>query len=373
MKPFIDKRFVVSPFFVFFLIYSSQVDVGMLTFQRTIARSAGYDAWMSVIICGLSIQAVIWMMYRILGTGNRDVVHINPFCFGQWIGGMFNLCIMLYYLFAAFVVFRSYIEVIQVWMFPLMSTWQISIIILLLIYYIVSSGFRVITGICFWGAVLPFLFLFPLIFSPLEFAHFNNLLPLFHHSAKEIFESSKSMLFQFQGFETLFMFYPFIKNAEKSQKWAHYGTLFSILLYLLVTIVTFVYFSEGQLKHTLWPTLTLLKIAQVPIIERFEYIVVSLWLLVVLPTITLHLWSACRGVRKMVQCKQRILLLIFLMGFGLLTNIIEDRNLIRRFTAVYSEIGFYFIYVYIPLLFVAVHIRQKWMKPGTVTDEAPKA
>ncbi len=83
------------------------------------------------------------------------------------------------------------------------------------------------------------------------------------------------------------------------------------MLYLLVTIVTFVYFSEGQLKHTLWPTLTLLKIAQVPIIERFEYIVVSLWLLVVLPTITLHLWSACRGVRKMVQCKQRILLLIF--------------------------------------------------------------
>lgn len=65
-----------------------------------------------------------------------------------------------------------------------------------------------------------------------------------------------------------------------------------------MTIVTFVYFSEGQLKHTLWPTLTLLKIAQVPIIERFEYIVVSLWLLVVLPTITLHLWSACRGVRK---------------------------------------------------------------------------
>ncbi len=61
------------------------------------------------------------------------------------------------------------------------------------------------------------------------------------------------------------------------------------------------------------------------------------------------------------------------MGFGLLTNIIEDRNLIRRFTAVYSEIGFYFIYVYIPLLFVAVHIRQKWIKPGTVTDEAPKA
>lgn len=362
MKNLIDERFLVSPFFVFFLIYSSQVGVGMMTFQRTIAVSAGYDAWMAVILSGLSIHAILWMMYRILRIANHDVIHINSICFGKWMGGILNYFIIIYFFLGAFVVLRSYIEVVQVWMFPLMSTWQISIVFLVLIYYIVSSGFRVITGVCFWGAVLPFLFLFPLVLFPLEFAHFNNLFPFFNHSVKEILESSKTMLFQFLGFETLFMFYPFIKNPAKSEKWAHYGTLFSALLYLLVTIVTFVFFSEGQLKHIIWPTLTLIKIAEIPLIERFEYIVVSLWLLVVLPSISLNLWSACRGVRRLVHCKQHILLLIFLVSFFLLSNVLEDRSLIRQFATVHSDIGFYFVYVYIPLIFIIILLRQKWMK-----------
>ncbi|WMX58567.1 GerAB/ArcD/ProY family transporter (plasmid) [Peribacillus sp. R9-11] len=36
------------------------------------------------------------------------------------------------------------------------------------------------------------------------------------------------MVFQFLGFETLLMFYPFIKNPEKSKKWARFGVLFTI-------------------------------------------------------------------------------------------------------------------------------------------------
>lgn len=129
-------------------------------------------------------------------------------------------------------------------------------IFLFLLYYIVSSGFRVITGVSFWGTVIPF-FLFPLLFFSLEF---NHLLPLFNHSVNEILGSYKKMIFQVSWLWDSLMFYPFIKNTEKSKKLVHFGVLFTIFLYLSITIITFVFFNEEHLKHTIWPTLTYLKL-----------------------------------------------------------------------------------------------------------------
>ncbi len=364
MKALIEERFLISPFFVFFLIYSNIIGVGIMSFQRHIIEGAGYDAWISVLLSGLSIHVLVWMMFRILKIADNDVIYINQFCFGKWIGGLLNLFILIYFLTLALIVFRSYIEVVQVWMFPFMKTWQISLIFLLLLYYIVSGGFRVVTGVCFWGTVIPFMILLPISFFSLEFAHFNNILPLFNHSVKEILVSSKTMVFPFLGFETLFIFYPFIKNPEKSKKWAHFGVLFTILLYLYVTIITFLFFSKEHLKHTIWPTITMLKIAEAPFIERFEYIIVSIWLLVVLPSISIKLWVACRGFKKLVNIKQHIILIILLCLFFFSANVLEGRKLIQQFIDLYSNVGIYFVYGYIPFLFLIIHFKQKTTSPS---------
>ncbi|WP_258313441.1 spore germination protein [Paenibacillus sp. tmac-D7] len=76
----INERFLISPFFVLFLIYTNLVGVGIINFQRDIIEGAGYDAWISVILCGLSIHIIVWMMYRILDKANQDVIDINPYC-----------------------------------------------------------------------------------------------------------------------------------------------------------------------------------------------------------------------------------------------------------------------------------------------------
>ena len=65
------------------------------------------------------------------------------------------------------------------------------------------------------------------------------------------------------------------------------------------------YFSEEYLKHTNWPSISIMKIAEFPIIERFEIVVVSIWFLLALPNICIKLWAACRGARKITNIKQR--------------------------------------------------------------------
>ncbi|WP_240689057.1 GerAB/ArcD/ProY family transporter [Ammoniphilus sp. YIM 78166] len=360
MKTLIEERFLVPPFYVFFLIYSSQMGVvGILNFQKEIIEGAGYDAWIAVLLSGVSIHLLVWMVYRILKISNWDITYINSFCFGTWIGRLLNFLIILYFVWSIVIVFRTYIEIVQVWMFPSMKIWQISLVSLILIYYIVTSGFRVITGVCFWGTAMKMIILYPLLFFALEFTLPNQLFPLFNHSVQEIFISTKTMTFQFLGIETLFMFYPFIKNPEKSQKWAHFSVLFLIFIYLLVTIISFVYFTEEHLKHLIWPTLTLLKIAQFPVLERVEYIVVSIYFLIVLPNISLRLWVACRCAKKLIPIKQRFILLFILALIFFLSSGLDTHRIIRQYTDLYAKVGFYFLYGYIPLLFLAIHLKQK--------------
>lgn len=153
MKQAIQERFLISPFLVFFVIHATQVGVGALNFQRPLMKEAGQDAWMAVLMAGLSAHVLIWLMYRLLShlPSGGDLVSLHEQYFGRWIGGVLSLGLLFYYALAAFMVLQSYIEVIKVWVFPLMGAWQFSLMFLLMTYYVVSGGFRVVVGLCVWG------------------------------------------------------------------------------------------------------------------------------------------------------------------------------------------------------------------------------
>jgi spore germination protein (amino acid permease) len=362
MSTSIPERYQVSPFFVFFLVHANVVGVGILRFQQDIIQHAGYDAWISIILVGLSIHAIVWMMYRLLNDASFDMIHLHTLCFGKWLGRLASLLVILYLLTAAVVVFRSYLEVVKIYLFPWMQPWSISVMILLIVYYVVTGGFRTVTGICFFGVVIPLIFIIPLFIFPFEYAHFTNIMPILSHSTTELLLSSREAIFSFLGFEVLFFYYPFIREPVKSQKWAHFAILFSTILYISVAVITFVFFTEGELKRISWPTITMIKIIEVPIIQRIEFIIISLWLLVVLPNICLSLWAVSRGFKQLFNINQRATLL-FLLVVMLVFSLGWDRHIhLMEITKVYSQTGMYLVYAYVPLLFLLYQVIGKGRK-----------
>ncbi|MDR7071243.1 GerAB/ArcD/ProY family transporter [Fictibacillus barbaricus] len=365
----IKEVFLVSPFLVFFLIHSEQVGVGVLGYQRIIAKYAGYDSWISVIIAGIFVHILIWMIYYVLDNGGGDIVTIHKTLFGGFIGNIFNIAIILYFLLWSITVLRTYIEVIQVWMFPTLNTWKIAVVFLILTYYVVSSGFRTVTGVCFFGVVIP-LGLIALLVYPLHFTHFSNLLPLFDESLKDYLFATKNMMLSYLGFETVLVFYPFIKNAKKSQKFAHYANIFTFMIYLLITLFSFAFFSQEQLARNIWATLSMVKIVQVSFVERFDYIFVSVWCLVILPNITLAIWCSSRVAKLMLNVRQHYTLIVVL-AIALFTCILLNTrfkiNMLNNYT---NKIGFYLAISYIPILFIATFIRKLMKKKGANSEQS---
>lgn len=358
MSQQVKETYKVAPSLVFFLVTSAQVGVGILGFERILAKTAGYDGWMAVIVGGAMVNISIFIMYKLLKEGRGNLVYIHQTLFGKWIGNGLNLILALHFSDSAYTVLRAYIEVIQVWMFPSLPSWFPALFFLFLAYYIISSGFQVVTGICYFGVILP-LWLFLTLIYPLKYAHFDNLLPMFTHSVKELWEATVSMSLSYIGYETLLIYYPFIQKPEKSHKYAQFGALFTTFLYLVVCFVSFAFFSEKQLFVSVWPHLMMTKVVEFTFLQRFEYVQISFWLFVVMPNIVLFFWAASRIVRDVAKIQQRIPLMAMLLLFFVYAYYIDDRAEIDKANTWNGRFGFYFIYVYIPFLYVAQKIVKK--------------
>lgn len=360
MEP-IKKNKQVSTFLVVYLIASVQIGIGILRFQPAIAKIAGYDAWISIILAGISVHIIIWMQYKLLDKSQSDFIDINKKTFGKWIGGFFSILVCLYFTFLVIVIIRSYIQILQSWVFPELETWAFTLAILPLVYYIISGGFRTVTGISFFGLIMPAYLVLPFLY-PLEYSNLRSILPIFDHSIMDIILAAKEMTLSYLGFCTLMFFYPFITDAEKSQKWAHLGNAITTFVYVIIALISFVYYSPKQLQQTLWATLGLWKIVEMPFVERFEYIGISSWLIVILPNICIILWASTRGLKKLIRLKQKTLLIISLCFIFGVCILLKDRTLIDRITTIVANFGFYFIFVYIPFLFCVFTIKNRKRK-----------
>ncbi|MGD6962451.1 GerAB/ArcD/ProY family transporter [Fictibacillus phosphorivorans] len=357
----ISENKQISPYMAFYMVTTMQIGVGILGFERYIAKSAGHDAWISVIIGGLSFNVLIWMIYRVLSKENADIIGVHKNLFGRWIGGALSFLLLIYFSSTILTVLRTYIEVIQIWVFPELNTAVIAIILLGLAYSYVIGGIRVVAGLSVLGFFIT-LPLFLLKYYALKNAHYTNLLPILDHSFSDLMAATKGVTLDYLGFELILLYLPFLKQPEKSQKWAHLGNLFTMFTYLITVFVSFVYFNQEQLQHTIWATLTLWKIVDLPFAQRFEYAGIALWLFVVLPNICIGLWSVSRGIHRLYKIKQKSALRTILFVIFICCILVVDRQQVDILNTKVSQIGFYILYAYIPFLFVIQLISGKVRK-----------
>ncbi|WP_210365362.1 GerAB/ArcD/ProY family transporter [Bacillus sp. REN3] len=347
---------------LFFIIHSMQLGVGIQGFQRIVFIEARHDAWISVLISGAAAHAIGWVMVKTLALyPSADLYGIQYDVFGKWLGNALNLAFVVYWLFAFFIMIRNYMEVIQAWVFPDLPTWFMSLTLILLVAYGVSGGLRPIIGICFLSVILS-LWIILLMGFPMQFTNWDYLFPIFESDIKQILKGAKKMTFTIIGFEIIYFVYPFIKEKEKAGLYMQSGLLFSNLLYLTIMLVSLAYFSGGQLERTVWGTLSLFKIVRMPFIERFEYVAITYWIILILPNLILFLWAASRGITRIWNRADRKVSIGFLLGLLLVLQIPMTRLEINLVNDYFAKAGFYIIFLYPILLWMAASMKNKFIK-----------
>lgn len=356
MSKQVKESLTVSPFFLFFLIHGTQTGVGLLGFQSKIIKGAEQEAWISVGLVGICFHLVLLLIFSLLkNSNNGDIMSLHQQLFGKWFGNTLNVFFYGYTILLVSIVVRSYLEVLITWVFPNIPLWILSLVMVIVITNIVIGGFRVITGICFWGVIIPSILLLTMYF-PFKYAYWSNLLPMFNHGLGDYVISAKESILMYLGPELLLIYFPFIKNNNKSQKWVHIALGYSTLLYLLTTILTFAYFSQGQLKHTIWPTLIMTKIIRFSFIERFEYVYIFTWLLVILPTCCIALWGGVRILKESLNFKPKISLSMSIVIIHVMVVLVKSGAGIDKMEDFLINFSSIILFLYIPFLFFLVNI-----------------
>jgi len=336
----LSPKDMINAYLLFFVVHGAQVGVGIQGFQRVIYQDARQDAWISVLLAGIASHIVTFCMIKTLEIyGSNDLYGIQQDIFGKWIGNFLNALYVIYCFVAFFSVLRNYIEVIQVWLFPSIGTWFLSATLLIIVIYAFTGGLRVIVGVSFFSIVLS-LWIFPMLAFPLKYSVAESLLPILENDVRSILKGAHSMTFTIIGFEILNVIYPFVKDKKSVRNPVHLGLLFTTFIYLSVMMVSITYYSEGKLLKTIWATLTLFSFISFPFIERFEFVAVCFWMLIIIPNMCLYLWAAYRGAIRLVNIRGTTFVWLFSFFVFICTIIVQTRIQINAINTVFGHIAF---------------------------------
>ncbi|WP_175991408.1 GerAB/ArcD/ProY family transporter [Bacillus sp. Marseille-Q1617] len=356
------KNLIFNAYLVAFILHTAQIGVGIAGVPRVVYMESKQDAWISAFAAGILVFIVLFFMSKLLSCySSADLYGIQFDLFGKWISKLLNLVYILYFLVVTYVIIMNYTEMVQAWIFPKMPTWLLVAFLVFLASYAVLGGIRVVVGVTFISLILT-LWLIVMIYTPIKHLDINHLQPVFVASWKDHMKAIYKVSFSMIGFELLLLIYPYIKEKKNALKFALIGTGYSTLLLTLVTAVSIGFFSHESLMKTIWPVLSMFKIVRIPNLERFEFIAVSFWMLVILPNICIFFWASTRGVKRVFNVSQKKTIYCFAAALVAGSLLIDDRLTMNKVTDKVGAAAFILSFIYPCFLFMLVKIKQTFTK-----------
>ncbi|RFB19316.1 spore gernimation protein [Bacillus sp. HNG] len=349
----------VNAFMAFFIIHTSQIGMGILGVPRIIYLESKKDAWISILLSGLFVSLITWIIISILNKNEGGTLfEIHDHIFGRLIGSILNFVIVIYYIAVHYSITISYVELSLTWGYEGVYEWVGVLALLMITIYAVSGGFRVVTGVCFLSFLLTIWLLF-VVYQPLQTINLTRILPIMTTTPSEmmkgVFKSSYTML----GFETLLFIFPFIKEKNKLQLFSQIAVWFTTILVLITTVVSILFFSAKELEKNVWPVVSMISTVHFPFIERFEFVAVPLWILVIFPNLCITLYISSKGIKQIFHIKQKygiwlISIILFICSF-LITKRVDNNYFFDQI----GKTGFFLWFIYPIFLYVIIFIRSK--------------
>ncbi|GAB4074513.1 GerAB/ArcD/ProY family transporter [Barrientosiimonas marina] len=346
-------------FYLFFIMGGIQIGVGVIGGPKYIFTHARQDSWISVLIAYAAILIILWVMLLILKSyDNADIFGIQADIFGQWIGKLLGTVYILHFALTLFVVLVTYIDLIQLFIFPHLNAWLISFLLLSLVVYCVAGGLRSVIGVVFLFFLLSH-WLWLLMYKPISLIDASHYQPVLQASMIDLLKGSRESAFTLAGFEILFVLYPFIQNKKHVWRPLWLGITWSAGILLFSVAVAIGYFSPIQLETIEWTVLAMLQNVELPFIARFDFIIVAEWMMIALPTILLYMWATTQGMKRLYNVPKRVTLYSLALIMAVLSGFIDSHGQVMMLTNFANDMAFWIIFVY-PLVLLPIVKFKKW-------------
>lgn len=267
---------------------SVMIGTGTLSMPADIAKAAGSDSWLCVILGSLcSFLFSLPIVYIINHMNEKSFTEYLIHLTGKFIGTLLSLLYSAYCFFSVASVFQVFNDVLETYILIETPKWFTIALMLALTVYITESEIEI--------TVKTLYILFPtlisiivLIFSTaLHMVDFTEMLPFMQSSFKEIMQGTYKTVYGYLGFALLLIIAPQLIDKNKGLTIFKKTFFIVSLTYLYIVIIVISTLGLSRTKVALWPSMALMMSISGPgrIFERMGIIATMFWVLATFTTV----------------------------------------------------------------------------------------
>lgn len=122
------------------------------------------------------------------------------------------------------------------------------------------------------------------------------------------------------------------------------------------------YLSYREISIEQWVLLILYKLQTFSFIERFDFIIVASWLIIIIPNMIILMWGITYGMKRMYKIPQRYTLYIASLISLAASPFFYEHFLIQKVINLSAQLGFWLVYVYPFILLPIVLIKKRLLE-----------
>ncbi|NOV01759.1 GerAB/ArcD/ProY family transporter [Paenibacillus planticolens] len=260
------------------ILSGAQVSVGLLALPQLLAQRAGTDGWIGILIVWMINLAANLIVVQVMKKyPDGTILDLLAHYFGPWAGRIGAVILAFYFFLYGYVGITRTILYVKQWLLPQTSAFKIMSLLLIPTYTIARNGIRIIGRyaelVFFISMWIPFAYLLTL-----KDAQWLYLLPVLKEGWLPVFHAAGAALLSFSGTGILLILYPFLLHKQQATAGVLISNTMSMLVFLLITLICFVYFTPNEIKEYNEPVVSVLKNIEFKFIERIEVVFISFYI-----------------------------------------------------------------------------------------------
>lgn len=278
---------------------------GILTLPRvSVEKVKTPDVWISVFLGGLiaMIAGVIIVKLSQQFPG-KTFYQYSQEIVGKWVGGFLSLLIVGYFFTISAFEVRTMAEVTGFFLLEGTPTWAIILPFLWVGFYLIIGGINPIARM--FEIIFPItIVIFLLVaFMSLGIFEINNLRPVLGLGMLPMLKGIKTAALAFLGPEIMLLLVAFMKQPNKAVKVVLVGLSIPLIFYVITVVMVIGALSVDGVVTRTWPTLDLMRSFEITglIFERFESLLLVIWIMQIFATFTITYYAAALGLAQLFK------------------------------------------------------------------------
>ncbi|WP_458464653.1 GerAB/ArcD/ProY family transporter [Paenibacillus sp.] len=301
------------------IIVNYMLGAGILTLPRTAGKAVGTpDFWISILLSGLIITGVGLIMVTLCRRfPEKTVFQFTREITGRWIAYILGCAMIMYFMVIAAFEIRVMADVTGMYLLERTPTWAIVMVFMWIGIYLISGGLAVLVRV--FEIILPItliIFVIEILLSNQLF-EIGNLRPVLGDGIMPVIKGLKPSLLSYTGYEVMLVMTAYMQDPKKSNKAMTWGLMISTMIYLITVVMVVGSLSLDGIKTRTWPTLDLVRSFEIQglIFERFESLLLVIWIMQIFSTMAITHYCASVGIRDLFRMKKMQVIMYSLLPF----------------------------------------------------------